>query len=111
MKTNILTTSLVTVLSLTASLVLAAEPKELWEKHCASCHGKDGKGQTKMGAKLSIKDLSDPKNQESFKDEDAAKAIKEGIKDKDAKIRMKAVEGLSADDIAGLVKYVRTLKK
>ncbi len=92
---------------LTAS---AADVKENWEKMCAKCHGPDGKGQTKMGQKLEIKDLTDAKVQASFKDEEALKAIKDGIKDKEGKIRMKAVEGLSEDDMKALVKYVRSLK-
>ena len=90
---------------------LAAEVAENWNKHCASCHGKDGVGKTKMGAKLSIKDLTDAKFQESFTDEAAFKAVREGIKDKDGKTRMKPIEGLSDDEINALVKQVRTLRK
>ena len=58
--------------------------------NCASCHGKDGKGDTMMGRKLSIKDLTDPKVQSSFTDADATKAIKEGVTDKDGTEKMKA---------------------
>lgn len=89
----------------------AADAKENWDKYCAKCHGADGKGQTKMGQKLGIKDYTDPKVQESFTDEQAFKAIKEGLKDKDGKTRMKAAEGLSDDEIKALVKYVRSFKK
>ena len=59
----------------------AADAKETFEKTCAKCHGVDGKGDTKMGQKLSIKDLSDAKVQASFTDADAFKALKEGLKD------------------------------
>ena len=89
----------------------AADAKENWEKSCAKCHGSDGKGQTTMGKKLGIKDYTDSKVQEGFKDEEAVKAIKEGIKDKEGKIRMKAVEGLSDDEVKALVAYVRAFKK
>jgi len=89
----------------------AADAKENWDKQCAKCHGPDGKGQTKMGQKLSIKDLTDAKVQGDLTDEKAAKSIKEGIKDKEGKQLMKAAEGLSDDDIKALVKHVRTLKK
>ena len=92
------------------ALCSAADVKENWEKACAKCHGPDGKGQTKMGQKLGIKDLTDPKRQAELKDEEAFKAIKEGIKDADGKIKMKAAEGLSDDEIKALVKHVRTLK-
>jgi cytochrome c551/c552 len=49
--------------------------------------------------------------QAQFTDADAFKAVKEGLKDKDGKMRMKAIEGLSDDDITALVQYVRGLKK
>lgn|SRR5690348_5940640 len=88
----------------------AAEVKETWEKNCAKCHGPDGKGDTKMGKKLDIKDLTDTKVQGSLKDEEMLKAIKEGVKDGD-KTRMKAAEGLNDEEMKALVAYVRTLKK
>ena len=99
------------IVALTALTVNAGDAKENFEKSCAKCHGKEGKGDTKMGAKLSIKDLTDAKVQDGFKDEDAVKAIKEGLKDKDGKLQMKPIEGLSDEDVTALVKYVRTLKK
>ena len=89
----------------------AADVKENWEKTCTKCHGPDGKGDTKMGQKLSIKDLTDAKLQAELKDDKAIKSIKEGIKDADGKIKMKPAEGLSDDEIKALVAYVRTLKK
>ena len=89
----------------------AADVKENWDKNCAKCHGPDGKGQTKMGQKLEIKDLTDAKLQADLTDDQAFKAVKEGIKDKDGKIKMKAAEGLSDDDIKALIAHVRTLKK
>jgi cytochrome c553 len=94
----------------TAALVRAGDVKENWDKSCAKCHGPDGVGKTKMGEKLGIKDLTDAKVQDSFKDADAFKAIKEGLK-KDDKTLMKAAEGLSDDEINALVKHVRSLKK
>jgi|ERR1051325_3145990 cytochrome c553 len=106
-KTLVLT---VAVLGAALLSVSAADVKENWEKSCAKCHGPDGKGQTKMGQKLGIKDLTDAKIQAEFKDEQAFKAIKEGIKDSDGKVKMKAVEGLSDEDIKALVKQVRTFK-
>lgn len=89
----------------------AADVKENWDKNCAKCHGPDGKGQTKMGQKLEIKDLTDAKLQGALTDDQAYKAIKEGIKDKDGKIKMKAAEGLADNDIKALVAHVRTFKK
>ncbi len=89
----------------------AADAKENWEKHCAKCHGPDGKGKTKMGEKFGIKDYTDAKVREELKDEKMIKAIKEGIKDGE-KTKMRAFgETLSDEEIKALVKYVRDFKK
>ena len=89
----------------------AEDAKALYEKNCSKCHGPDGKGQTKMGQKLGIKDYTDAKVQAELKDEAATKAIKDGIKDKEGKVLMKPAEGLSDDDIKALVGYMRSFKK
>jgi len=89
----------------------AADAKDNWEKVCGKCHGPDGKGDTKMGQKLGIKDLTDAKLQADLKDDQAFKSIKEGIKDSEGKIKMKPAENISDDEIKALVQYVRTLKK
>ncbi len=101
-----------TVLALAASTaaLTAADANAIWEKSSQKCHGADGTGDTKMGKKLEIKDLTDAKYQASFTDEQATKAIKEGIKDGD-KTKMKAAEGLTDDEIKALVAKVRAFKK
>ena len=102
---------------ITAAILMAAgisasavDAKETWEKNCVKCHGADGKGETKIGKKLDIKDFTDAKYQASLKDADMIKALKEGIKDGD-KIKMKPVEGLNDAEIKDLVTLVRGLKK
>src|SRR5271157_4316638 len=65
------------------------DAKELWGKNCKKCHGEDGKGKTKMGEKVGVKDYTDAKVQEKMKDKEMTKAIKEGIKKED-ETRMKA---------------------
>jgi mono/diheme cytochrome c family protein len=89
----------------------AADAKAIFEKDCAKCHGPDGKGDTKMGKKNGVKDYTDPKVQAEMKDDQAIKAIKEGVKDKEGKILMKPAENLSDDEVKGLVAYMRTFKK
>ena len=89
----------------------AVEASANWEEQCANCHGADGKGQTKMGKKLNIFDLTDAKVQATFTDDAIVKAIKEGVKDKNGKQVMKPIEGLSDDDMKALVPFVRSLKK
>ena len=106
-KTIILTLLLVGGVSLSLS---AGDIKETWDKNCAKCHGADGKGDTKLGKKSEVKDMTDAKWQADLKEDKACKSIKEGIKDGD-KVRMKPAEGLSDDDIKALVQHVRTFKK
>jgi len=89
----------------------AGSAKENYDKGCAKCHGKEGKGDTKMGQKLGVKDYTDAKVQAEMKDDAAFKAIKEGLKDKAGKVLMKPAEDLSDDDIKGLVAYMKTFKK
>ena len=82
--------------------------KELWVKHCQSCHGKIGKGDGTKSATLKTEpgDFSSPAFQ----------------KQSDGSIFYKTMEGREdmpsfkkkipdADDIWSLVNYMRTLKK
>lgn len=90
----------------------AGDPKEIYAKDCAKCHGEDGKGQTKMGAKLGAKDWTDAKVQAELKEDVMAKSIKEGVKDGEGKTKMKAFgETVSDEEIKGLVEMVRSFKK
>jgi cytochrome c553 len=105
------------ILLITCALILgsaaslkAADAKEIWAKDCAKCHGEDGKGKTKMGEKLGVKDYTDAKVQADLKEDKMAKSIKEGIKDGD-KTKMKAFSDLSDDEVKALVAHVRAFKK
>jgi cytochrome c6 len=94
-----------------AAIALAAPAAENWENHCAKCHGADGKGQTKAGKKLNVKDYTDAKVQAEMKDDDMIKATADGVFDKAGKERMKAYkEELSAAEIKELVAYIRKFK-
>ena len=99
------------LLTVSAVSAMAATPQENWDKNCVQCHGKTGKADTKMGMKLNAKDLADAKVQATFTDEQAAQAIKEGMKE-NGKTVMKAFgDKFSAEEIKALVAYVRTLKQ
>lgn len=90
---------------------LAADTGALWDKHCLKCHGKDGKGNTRMGRQSGVKDYSDPKVVDAMKDDAAFKAVKEGVTEK-GKEKMKAYGGeLSDDEIKALIAHIRTFKK
>ena len=80
-----------------------ASAAALWSQHCASCHGKDGSGNTMMGKKLALKDYT---KQQGFSDAEATSVIKNG------KGKMKGYKDkLSDADVKALVAYVRSLKK
>lgn len=98
-------------LAFAASPVLGAEAVENWNKYCASCHGKDGKGQTKAGKQSGAKDMTEAAYQSSKKDDNMFKVIKEGLKDR-GQVVMKPFEGkLTDDEIKALVAHVRAFKK
>lgn len=108
MKKSLLILSLTLALSLSSRV---ADAGANWNSNCMQCHGKTGKADTKMGMKVGAKDLTDPKVQASFTDEQAAKSIKEGMKE-NGKTVMKAFgDKLSDAEIKALVVYVRSLKK
>ena len=88
----------------------ADDGKDIWTAHCQMCHGADGKGQTKMGTRLGCKDFTDPKVQADIKDDDAVKAVKEGLKSDDGKTLMKPFDSLSDDQVKAVIAYVRSLK-
>ena len=106
------TCPLVVLLAVVATSSLsAADAAAFWKKTCAKCHGDDGRGDTKMGHKLYINDLTDASLQAKFTDEEAATSIKSGLKDAKGKVIMKAIDGVSDDEVKALVAYVRSLKK
>ena len=80
-----------------------ADAGGLWAQNCASCHGKDGSGNTTMGKKLGLKDYT---KEQGFSDAEAANVIKNG------KGKMKGYKDKLSDvDVKALVTYVRSLKK
>jgi len=95
-----------------AAFALAAPVAENWENHCAKCHGADGKGQTKVGKKLQVKDYTSAADQAKFTDAEAIKATADGVFNKAGKETMKGYKGeLSEAEIKELVAYVRKFKK
>jgi len=79
---------------------------EIYAKHCASCHGKDGRART-FKAKLNhARDLTDPLWQDEVSDERLFNSIMNGKKKMPA-YRKKLSEG----QVNSLIAYVRTLAR
>jgi mono/diheme cytochrome c family protein len=95
----------VVVFSLVFSTWSMADGAADFKAKCAMCHGPDGKGDTAMGKKMGLKDLGSAEVQK-MSDADLNGIITNG-KDKMPKYDGK----LTKEQIADLVKYIRTLKK
>lgn len=79
----------------------------VWKSKCQSCHGADGKAQTKQGKKLKIDDMTAGEWQTKWSDEKMKKVINEGVKD----TKMESFKAkLSPEEIDGLIKHIRSFK-
>lgn len=82
-----------------------ADGKALYSSKCAMCHGSDGVAKS-MYAKTGIHNFNDAAWQKSKTDADLTKTITDGSADK----KMPAYTGkLTAEEIAAVVKHIRTL--
>lgn len=57
----------------------ADKAERTWQAKCAFCHGNDGRGQTKKGLEMQVKDFTTPAFQSGTTKEKAKKAIETGI--------------------------------
>ena len=88
-----------------ATTVAAEDGAALFKAKCATCHGADGSGNTPVGKKLAVRDLSSADVQKQSNAQLDA-VISKG------KLKMPAFgKSLSADQINQLVAHIRTLKK
>ena len=79
--------------------------ESLFKAKCAMCHGPDGAGKTTMGQTLKIPDLHS-EDVQKLSDAELTQIVTKG------KNKMPAYEkSLKADEIKGLVAYVRELGK
>jgi len=102
--------SLISIALMLATPAAFADGAALYAKNCASCHGKDGSGNTKMGKKAGAKDYTTAEGQK-WSDAEGVKAILEGVKDGD-KQKMKGYTGkITEADAKELVAYIRKFKK
>ena len=86
--------------------VPAANAAQIYEKQCASCHGKDGRAKTIKGKLKHARNFTDAEWQGKVSDERIFNSINNG------KEKMPAYgKKLSQEQIEALVTYVRAFKK
>lgn len=89
-----------------------ASAQQNYKQHCSSCHGPDGKAQTRLGKKSGAKDISDKAAITKLSDDELFKTIKEGRKNAKGEEKMEPFgDDLSDKEITELVGYVRMLAK
>lgn len=91
------------------SLAYAENDKKIYDKKCAPCHGKDGKGNVAMLKMLkvdaSLLNLVDKETQDKT-DEDLVSIVVKGLN------KMPAYgKNFKNEEIKGIVSYIRTLAK
>jgi cytochrome c551/c552 len=64
-----------------------------------------------MGQKIGIKNMTDPKVVSEMTETNMVKIIKEGVKDKEDKTKMKAYPDLTDDEVKSLVTLIKDFKK
>ena len=101
--------------ALAAGVASAADPVDaaaLWAKNCQSCHGADGKGKTKIGEKMKVRDLSSPEVKAKLTKAKALDSMKIGVKEVGTdKVVMKPyADKLSAAEIEALADYSLAFK-
>jgi mono/diheme cytochrome c family protein len=76
-------------------------------RHCAKCHGEDGRGKTKMGERMGAKDMTDPAWQAGRTDA----AVRKHVRDGNPKQKHPAFgdDKLDDDALAAVIAHVRSL--
>lgn len=86
----------------------AAPASRLFRRHCVSCHGRDGKGQTSKGKFSHARDLTDAQWQDDVSDERIFNSIMNG---RNVRGNMPAFsDKLNEREVNSLVTFVRTFK-
>jgi mono/diheme cytochrome c family protein len=106
MKTILRASLVVITLALVFSTYTFADAgADAYKAKCAMCHGATGAGDTTMGKNLKVKDLGSAEVQKQTDAELDAIVTK-------GKNKMPAYDGkLTKEQIDGVVKFIRTLKK
>jgi len=85
-----------------------AAGQELYQKHCAGCHGETGKGDGTMGEELDPKpaDLTDPKRKHGSSDGEVFTVIRDGVKGTGMKPFGRK---MTAHELWDVVNYLRSI--
>ncbi|MBL9168752.1 MAG: cytochrome c [Verrucomicrobiales bacterium] len=96
------------LLGVAVASVQGANGDAIFLKHCALCHGKDGKAQNPAARKLGVKDLSESK----ATDAEIVKQVTEGKKDDRGNLKMPGFrEKLTGEEIQSLVVLVKRFRR
>jgi cytochrome c553 len=108
-----------TLLSLAAAAAdappTAAEGQAIWDEKkrakCATCHGADGKGDTKMGKAKKVQDMTTAEWQKKFTDQQIIDAILKGVEREEAwrKIKMEPLKDGTQREAEALLAFIRSL--
>lgn len=83
-----------------------------WKAKCASCHGMDGKADTKKGKEMAVEDMTTAAFQSRLSDAEIEKVILEGL-DEVRDGQKKEMDGykdeLKPAEVKNLVEYIRSL--
>ncbi len=92
----------------------AADGEKIWNEKaskCATCHGTDGKGDTKMGKSKHVKDMTSAEWQKSKTDEDIENAILKGVEREEdgKKVKMSPLKNGTPEQAKALLAFIRSL--
>jgi cytochrome c6 len=104
MNKRILLLSSILSATLFIQTAVAQAPADIYKAKCAMCHGADGKADTPAGKAMKARDFHDPEVIKAT-DADLTVAIVKG------RNKMPAYAQYSADQIKGLVAYIRDMQK
>ncbi len=94
-----------TIMAMWNTTLVAQDAASLYKAKCSACHGADGKGDTPMGKKMSLRDMASPEVQK-MSDDELTVIIADG------KNKMPSYKkSLKPEQIKDLVGYVRSLAK
>ena len=83
-----------------------ADAASIYNRQCALCHGRDGRGRTRRGRQTHARDMTNPEWQDDVSDERLFNSISNG-RGKMPAFRKK----ISENDIDALVAYVRRMRR